>query len=204
MKQLPPVVNDTRLTRLINVTGASEKISNPLWDVRDYLQASPVTTLSFFADKQAGVDRTNQKIGGTIPQGHFQEVLGLIVKADAQVTAAMAATNAINDIRLLGRNGVLTLNISNKQYGTWPLWMLFGGSGVWTDGATDGLAVANNLVTGNTGVPDPRSYYELSEPVIIPPQQPFNVTVRWPANQTITADVRLTVVLEGSEYRPIT
>ena len=195
---------DFRKLYRLNLPDGVEKISNPLWAVQTYEQAAPTTTLAFFDARPTAIDLGNLKNAGTIPARHAQEIIGIIVQAQSWTAGQIDGTEPANDILLLARTGRLEMSVSNKSYGVWPLWMLFGGSGLWTVHDMDGEAAADGIVNAHTGVPDARNFYRLPTPLIIPEQQPFSVNLRWPANVTVSADVRLTVVLEGSEYRPIT
>ncbi len=190
-----------------------EIISVPLWETQDYVSAA-TTQLTFFNQVPATVFDGNLLLAGQLPSGNFFLIMAIrfcpfpdtTQLADA-AGANGASDGALQDIVALTREGIGTLRVGDKDYGTWPLLMLPGGGGAYGGFGNVGTSAAASLQQvqyGSNGVPDPRSVYTLPIPLMIPPQYNFDVQLRWRAVQTLTAgNTRCFVILDGELMRPV-
>jgi hypothetical protein len=166
------------------------------------------TALTFFAVAQADRSLSNWPVGGVLPQPQFFGIEGIMLDLYSTTatqfvtTAAGGVVGAIDDLGLMLLTGRprITLTLSSKDYGPFPLSLCHGtggptGFGWGTFTAEESLQYANN------GVFDGGLY--IGQAINIPPQVDFNVRIDWPAAVNISGDYRLRVTMSGVLSRRI-
>lgn len=165
--------------------GQGEAISHILYDTQTYTSAA-TTTLTFFSNTQTDKTLSNLQAAGQLADPQWFEIhnLGLDILNDASTAAnETGIADDIQKIMLVGRP-IFTLNLSDKQYGPYPLSFLHT-SGGFVGSITGTAAATNNIAVGNNGLSDGGWNWRGS--VIIPPKVGFFVTVQWAAAQTLAA-----------------
>jgi len=182
-----------------------EVIPHVLYDTETFTDA--VTTLiTFFNDVEATLDLGNTTQPGLLPNPESFLIKKLRVFAKSQAFtddsgAAGAFVSAYNDLVLLYNTGVFQLNLGNKRYGPWPLWMIPASSFVKGPMTAAGAEAANLVHEYGQG---DGPLYNLNPNLFISPMQNFNVVLSWPAGApNLSADVVLSVVLEGQLARAV-
>jgi len=187
-----------------------EFIGDTLFDTQVFTSATTVQ-LNFFARQQTE-DLTNLDLGNMIPdrQGFLVMSMRFFPKVFARSTARSAsATNfvgSITDISQLIGQGRLEMNFLNKDYGTFPLWMLPAGGGVYAALGVEGATADPGGVIdfAQNGVPDARNMYVLEQPLFLPPMTKLGVVCKWPAAITLAAPAYPCVLaFDGLMVRPI-
>lgn len=190
-----------------------EVIGASLWHRRTYTSAV-TTRLTFFdvvpADKRIG----NLNIAGQLPAGVSFRIQAIRVKLfvqpqaqEAQAAATDPYIGTINDLVTIYEEGVFSLDILNKRYAEYPLYMLPPGAGISHAAFSGGDAVAGVTVVqnGSYGDPSPRSVFSLAMPIVIPPQTNFTTVCEWPGGALTLAggNTDLAVILDGQIMRPV-
>lgn len=194
---------DTLRSKYGTLLAQSQTISWIWYDKLLYTSAT-TTLLTFF-----NAVRATQDLGNMVVAGALQGMQAFVVKAirvyfDRELTEVAAVPGAANDISRLINNGILNFTVGQKNYGQWPLHALPGGGGVAANTGGAGGEATNQFQTNATnGPPDPRSIYTLEHPLLIEPQISFQAQIQWPAAQTLSANVNITVMLDGSLIRPV-
>lgn len=181
----------------------SQTISWIWYDKLLYTSAATVL-LTYFTGIRATLDLGNMVVAGALQGMQAFVVKAIRVYFDREQTEVAAVPGAANDISRLVNNGVLTFTVGQKNYGIWPLHSLPGGGGVLANSAGAGAEATNQFQTNATnGVPDPRCIYTLEHPLLIEPQISFAAQIQWPAAQTLSSNVNIMVMLDGSLIRPV-
>lgn len=189
-----------------------EFIGDTLFDTRNYTTAV-TTSLPFFSSTQTE-DLTNLDLGNMIPdrQGFLvmsirfsPKMLPLSVARSASATISPGVTNMMAQLINTGR---LELNFLNKDYGTFPLWMLPAGGGVASNFALEGATADPGafLDYANNGVPDARNIYVMEQPLFLPPMTKLGVVCKWPVPIIFTPPVtslQLVLAFDGLMVRPV-
>jgi hypothetical protein len=187
-----------------------EFIGDTLFDTQPFV--STVTTqLNFFA-RQQSEDLTNLDLGNMIPDRQGFLVMSVrvypksFVKSQAKSAFATAQPGSLNDVLQLLSFGRLEFNFLNKDYGTFPLWMLPAGGGAWgtlaVEGATADPGGYGDYATN--GVPDARNMYVLEQPLFLPPMTKLGVVMKWPLPLTLTqTPMPIVLSFDGLMVRPI-
>jgi len=187
-----------------------EFIADTLFDTRTYTSTTTLS-LSFFSSAQAP-DLTNLALGNMLPdrQGFLVMSIRFFPKIQprsmAKTAAATVQTGAVNDVQQLIQTGRVAFNFLNKDYGTFPLWMLPAGGGAFAvmtaEGATADPGAICDFATN--GVPDARNMYVLEQPLFLPPMTKLGVTALWPAALTLAAgNTPLVMLFDGLMTRPV-
>lgn len=189
---------------------ALEFIGDTLFDTRTYLSTTTLE-LKFFTGTQAE-DLTNLALGNMLPdkQGFLVMSIRFYPKVAPFSVARAAATNlntgTTNDVRNLISSGRLSLNFLNKDYGTFPLWMLPAGGGVYSMIALEGATADPGGVVdfANNGVPDARNMYVLEQPLFLPPMTKLGVKCNWPVGIPLAnGNTPLVIAFDGLMVRPV-
>lgn len=185
----PPVKARTfaELNILANPVEAQqgEAISHILYDTQTYTSAA-TTRLTYFSATQTDRTLSNLQAGGQLPDPQWFEIhnIGFDVLADGTTNAAATELGVYDDIQklmLVGRP-TFQLNLSDKQYGPYPLSFLHTSGGA-VGQLTGTVAASAVFQFANNSVPDGGWNWRGS--VIIPPKVGFNVEVVWTAAQTL-------------------
>jgi hypothetical protein len=194
---------DTLRSKYGTLLAQSQTISWIWYDKLLYTSAA-TTLLTFFNGVRATLDLGNMVVAGALQGMQAFVVKAVRVYFDREQTEVAALPGAANDISRLINNGILTFNVGQKGYGTWPLHCLPGGGGVVAATGGAGAEATNQFQTNATnGVADPRCVYALEHPLLIEPQISFAAQIQWPAAQTLSSNVNITVMLDGSLIRPV-
>lgn len=174
-----------------------------LFDTQTFTSAS-TTTLSFFQTVQSDKSLGNMEGGGQLPDPQFMELyrVGLDVLF-RPASSAGVATGPLDDIAqlVLSGRGTWTFNISNKNYGPFPLSFLHASGGptgflAGTFAATTDVSYANNGVFDGS--------YPINGAITIPPKVGFSIVLNWPAALTLAnGNTPLRVWLAGPLYRRV-
>ncbi len=157
-----------------------EVIPSVLYSVKAY--ESTVTTILTFFDTVAGArpDLTNMAQPNMLPNPESFLIQNIRIFNWSEVKSNnsgegdnLPITSQFNDWVNLTRRGILTLKISEKNYGPWPLWMLAANS--FVKGA---FATGSDLLADYGQVDG--MLYPLIPNLMIAPLQQFTVTLTWP------------------------
>lgn len=181
-----------------------EQICNWMWyDTLTYTSAATVL-LTFFNAVRATKNLGNMELASQIAHPKAFIVRAIRVVPLVPPASAEAAPFAASDVYLLMSNCWAEFTVGAKNYGTWPGFALPAGAGVWASSAGAGAEAADEFVqVPSHGVPDPRSIYTLSQPLMIDPGINFTFTLQWAAAQTLTGDKNIMVMLDGELLRPV-
>lgn len=189
-----------------------EAIGACLWDRQLFTSASTVSMLFFQAVRTAKRDG-NIQIASQLPAGIFFLVQAIrvfpVVRPDQRAALVAAAEGPLlsvaDDLAQLYNDGVFRLDILNKTYAEYPLFLLSPGAGIVTNQTTltTTAQASNYAVTPTVGAPDNRSVFTLSQPIGIPPLTTIQARLDWPAVITLEAgNMNLEVILDGQLIRP--
>lgn len=194
---------------------APESIPYWFYDTQLYTSAA-TTTLTFFAASQAALDLGNLPIGGNFPDPNFfavhyinvdcmQNAAGTPYTTTAAIGAALTNANALNDVGslILSGRGRITLTLSDKRYGPWPLSVTGGTGAALGFSAVAGLTGAGNAQRSDFGYNALHGGAYLGGKVIVPPKVGFNVVLDWPAALTLTGNYQIRTTLYGVYYRRV-
>lgn len=185
-----------------------EVVSRVLYDYQTYAQAGQ-TSLTFFQNPVGQSSKTLADTNLTLP-GQIsanQQFLCNCIEVDfmpgnvASRTGAVVADN-FNDQKKVGESGYLQFYIGTKEYYTgaplkhFPTNTATVGTGALSDTTT---AAASRV----TVIDMPFNAGKLCKikPVMIPPNETFNVTLIWPTAVAVSVAGRIGVRLNGNLYR---
>ena len=178
----------------VTVPNASEWVDKVLWDTQQYAAAGQVF-LDFFQGLPASLPAGNLTQAGTIGNNAFIiRSIGVFARGTATGAAGVGL-----GIAVLASQGVCRLFIGAKEYGVWPIHSLPVGGGV--NGFAMDTTGLSPYETTNIGFPDPRAGYNLTRPLLIPPNLNFRVRLEWAAAIAITNATNLVVCLKGEMGR---
>jgi hypothetical protein len=187
-----------------------EFIGDTLFDTRTFTSASTVQ-LAFFSSAQTE-DLTNLDLGNMIPdkQGFLVMSVRVFVKipprSQARTASATTQTGATNDLFQILSTGRLEFNFLNKDYGTFPLWLLPSGGGVVPTWAAEGATADPGGIIdfANNGIADARNMYVMEQPLFLPPMTKLGVLMKWPAAITLAAgNPAIVLAFDGLMVRPV-
>lgn len=166
--------------------------------------STTTTQLTFFNAVPATPDLGNMELAGQLSGMKAFVVNAIRVHFATANVIAGAAPLSGDDVALLINNGTLNFTVGQKNYGLWPLHALPAGGGVHINPAGAGGEAGDEFIgIAQNGVPDPRCVYTLTHPLLIEPQINFDCQIRWPAAQTLSGNLAITVMLDGSLIRPV-
>jgi hypothetical protein len=189
-----------------------EAIGACLWDRQNYVDNTTVT-LAFFTAVRVTRELGNLSIASQLPAGiHFLiqaiRVVPILRSNKMQIAAGAGGApepSLVDDLYQLYNGGVLTIDILQKQYAEYPIFLLLPGTGVVSFVAlASGIATVEGYESATVGHPDNRAVYTLAQPIAIPPITNFNARIDWPggAVNTFTGDMLFEVVFDGQLIRP--
>jgi len=181
------------------IPGLLERIQQPLYD-RNTVATTGTGQLNFFQVPLGGtiagattpktqVD-TNMDQGGSLPYPKNFEIhaIRLINQYESEIAD-------LNDIY---NNSWFRLFIGTKDYLVVNSFMLTAGVGL------DGVIAGNTPFTSATnGRPDQRGIYVLAEPIDLIPQQNFRCELNFPITQLLSAEVSVSIYLDGFFKREV-
>lgn len=205
------------LVKAVNPLTGNAPESVPWWfyDTQLYTSAATVSSV-FFAAPQASRDLGNLPTGGALPDPNFfaihylnvdfmQNAAGTPYTTTAGIGAAVTNAGALNDVGslLLSGRGRITLTISDKAYGPWPLSVTGGTGAALGFLAIAGLSGAGNAQRSDFGYNALTGGAYIGGKVIIPPKVGFQVQLDWPAALTLTGNYQVRVTMYGVYYRRV-
>jgi hypothetical protein len=195
-------------TDFLTMTPGLEEIPGVLYDTVDYTSAVTTTLTLFDAVRVGRLDLSNMKAAGHLsyPESFLAQNLRVYFKTsvmsdDSGAGDSTAAVSQFGDLVNLVNGGVLQLQIGEKQYGPWPLWVL----------------PAHNFVKGafSTGSDLIADYgqidgflYPLEPNLVLAPLQPFIVTLSWPGGAVTLSTgsestIPIEVLFDGKKARAV-
>lgn len=182
-----------------------EVIPDQIYQALTYTD-NTTTNLSYFTTISANKSLGNLVTAGMLPnpQSFLIQAIRLYARLTIQ-TVDMAASAAdlvgsANDLALLVNTGRLQLNIGQKSYGPWRLWMLPAGSAPKPTLAAAGAEAAAQV---STYAQIEGAIWGMFPHLMIAPLQNFDVQIDWPAAVNLSADLVLEVMLDGQRARAV-
>lgn len=204
------------LARLLSMArpGANEAESYPdiKFDTVTY-PAAGTARLTAFQNVAADPTISNMESAGSFPDPQWFQVYGIAKEYQAagpsNIAPAAAGTNQtgiLNDMDLLEKTqrATVTLTISNKNYGPWPLSAfhpLGGGIGFIALGVDGGAGSGRAQQYGNGGPVD--GGWWLNGEIAIPPKVGFSLVLNLAAAQAISVQTLIRFSLVGRLYRRV-
>jgi hypothetical protein len=184
-----------------------ELAHSQLWFTRTYTSAV-TTVLNFFDQPLATADLFTNVF--PYQNSVLVKAIGVFFKVNVRdetlVGPAATQTGIFNDIVSLVNTGLLTFNITKKDYGPFALWKLASGGGVWAYNSSPNNtpATAGVLQYAQLGAPSVEAAFRLSIPFVIPAQTMATIKMAWPAGAvTLQAgNPAMCLCLETIEARP--
>lgn len=202
-------IGDWRVKYSVVDPSSTEILGAALRDRQSYVSTT-TTRLTFFTTIPANRLAGNMPIAGQLPAGtaFLVQAIRVILHVQPQAIAAPAGavdpiTGTLNDLFLIYTNGVMSVDVLNKKYCDYPLWMLPPGAGFANAALSAGAAGSLGQAAGWCN-PDPRAVYTLAVPFVIPPQTSFPTILEWPLGaQTLAGgNTDIEVVFDGQLARP--
>ena len=183
-----------------------EKVPAVLYDTLTYTDNS-TTSLRFFQQTNVALDISNMKQSGMLsnPEAFLIQNIRIFFRAQINTVDMAASAAALvgveNDKVLLSNSGIARLQIGNKNYGPWPMWMLPASSG-WMGSLTAAGAEAAAQVSGYGQLGGP--LYPLFPNLMLSPLQAFVLILEWPSGAVdLSANMSIEVLFDGTLARSI-
>lgn len=175
-----------------------------IWYDKLVYTSGTTTLLTFFNAVRATLDLGNMELAGQLSGMKAFIVKAVRVHFSTENVVGGAAPLSVDDVSRLVNTGILSFEVGQKNYGRWPLHTLPAGGGVYSSQAGAGGEATNEFIgAAQNGVPDPRCVYALEHPLLIEPQINFQAQITWPAAQTLSGNLNITTMLDGSLIRPV-
>lgn len=207
-----PSTQEQRAHFQVNRAGAVEAIFQPLYDTLTYDGSAGQTVLRFFAQPQGQGGKTladtNMTLSGQLPNMQTFEIryieVNFLPGVDLSAFGAQDSLDYLNDVQDFANNGYLELNIGSKNYltdgplGQFPATTGLNVAAAFADATTAGANLQSRA--GYARVIGQR--YDVT-PMVLPSNQNFDVTMRWPTAVPLASeqDARVQVRLGGILYR---
>lgn len=183
----------------LQASGVKETVDYTFYS-RNSIPSATVANYSYFT--AAGTDPlvSNFEGAGQMPAGQAFHVrtIRVIIRPQSPV---------LDVINLMSYGSLLFTKENAKKYAYAPLWAFPSGVGITSEtvtGAAAPLAPANGLSRGNNGIPSLGNVYMFAMPVILYPQQPFNITIAIGSTSCVlTATTDVYVAMDGVLERNI-
>lgn len=181
----------------------------PFWwyDTQTIAAAGPgLADIPFFGAVAADRTLSNWVNAGSLPEPMFfaiWHVMADIFPAAAPFVSTTAdTTGQLNNVGLLTTIGrpIITITLSQKDYGPWPFSLLHGTGGPVGDVAGT-TAAAGSTQYANNGIFD--GGMRLQGAIVIPPKTDFSLRLRYGLNVTPTVDQRVRITMGGVLYRAV-
>jgi len=202
-----PIVPKRRQTLLDLATpdtaGQPEVIPATYYDTQAYTSAS-TTALTFFSAVNADRTLSNMDASGAFPDPQFFEIwfISIDFLFPAISTDAAALGNLDDLLKLTNQQrGTFTLQLSNKNYGPFPIRVAHGSGPVSQSSIESSTVVASHQAASN-GVADGGFY--VGGQIVIPPKVNFAVILNWAAAATLkTTPLNVCVQMMGVLHRRV-
>lgn len=181
--------------------GNTESYPTVFYDTQTYLAAGS-NQLTFFQNTNADATLSNMEAAGSFPDPKFWQLWGVTLTPLLPVSDAAVPT-AWRDMERLVLTGrpILTLTISDKNYGPIPITFVHASGGVTGFGYQVAAVAATAIQYANNGTFD--GGYCYAGAILIPPKVNFNWTIRWGNPQAVAADTLLRLEMNGVIHRRI-
>ena len=183
-----------------------EKVPAVLYDTLTYTDNS-TTSLRFFQQTNVALDISNMKQSGMLsnPEAFLIQNIRIFFRAQINTVdmgaSAAALAGVENDKVLLANSGIARLQIGNKNYGPWPMWMLPAAAG-WVGSLAAAGAEAASQVSGYGQLVGP--LYPLFPNLMLSPLQAFVLILEWPSGAVdLSANMSIEVLFDGTLARSI-
>lgn len=200
------------LLRITDPAGRNaETFPDIKYDTQSLPAAGGVTRLTYFSALNNDLTITNMEAAGTFPAPQFFQIYGIAKEylgaGPTNIAPAAAGTNQtgqLNDIDLIEKTqrATVTLVVSNKNYGPWPLSAfhpLGGALGFLALGVDGGAGTGRAQQYGQGGPVD--GGWWLNGELVLPPTVGFSLVVNLAAAQAISVNTNLRLSLVGRLYR---
>jgi hypothetical protein len=203
-----PVLTAGQLAAAANPQSAGQPEAMPwfLYDTQ-IITSSATTQLSFFQQVQTDKTMGNMESAGQLPDPQYFiihyitcDILNSPIATAGHTAAALGPVNDI-DVLLKTQRATFTFNMSNKNYGPFPLTLCHGTGGATGNGTATYTAEAsvwhgNNGVIGSGGFPFLGS-------LVIPPKVGFSIGVNFAAAPTLSGNLNMRIGMAGVLYRRV-
>ncbi len=192
------------------LTGVGQIIQQPLYDTSE-MDATTVE-MDFFTQKfgqplpisgtKKTKGHTNMDQGGNLPAGNSFSIHSIQVGINDEF--GKFADDPDEILAALRYETWLVLTIGDKTYLEIPVKLLSSGFGAQFFAAADASAAAFEKIYGQNGSRNPSGIFKLTKPIVLQPNQAFNVSIRFtnaPVNLAATQQVMC--VLGGFLQRPV-
>jgi len=203
-----PVLTAGQLQNAANPQSAGQPEAMPwfLYDSQTYTSGT-TTSQTFFQTVQTDKTLGNMESAGQLPDPQYFIVHYVTCDILSSPVASAAGTAAdagpLNDIDLLLKAGraTFTFQMSNKNYGPFPLTLCHatgGATGIiaGTETAPKMIAQGNNGIVGSGGFP-------VLGALVIPPKVGFNIVTNFASAQTLSGNIVIRLGLAGVLYRRV-
>jgi len=177
--------------------GNLEAYHQPYYDTQTY-PAAGIAELTYFQTVANDLTLSNMEAQGQFPDPKFFRLFGIM--ADIILPNGVVAWNDMVNLITVGRP-IISLTISDKRYGPFPLQMAHTSGGIQGFGYTGGDLAQVSQEWANNGIQD--GGFSHDGAILIPPKIGFSVTVRWGNAQAVAADTLIRLILDGVIYRRI-
>ena len=172
-----------------------------LWDTQTFVNATTLS-LSYFTAVNADKTLSNMDAAASLPDPQFFEIWFINVDyLFPTMTSVASVQGNANDIHILQQSlrGILTLTISNKTVGQFPLNMIHSAGGPM---GLDSGVIATSQQIGNNGVQDGGLW--CGGQIILPPKVNFTVAISFTSTGTLnTNNLGIQVGLQGVLHRRV-
>ncbi len=184
--------------------GVKEVIDYSFYDRKSIVTAA-AANYSFFT--AAGTDPlvSNFEGQGQMPAGQAFHVrtIRIVIRP---ATLATALTSVIDVLNLMSFSSLLFTLENSKKMISGPSWMFPSGYGVTSElntGNAVPAAPATSLTRGNNGIPSAGNCYQFERPIVLRPQQPFQITISTAAALVLLATTDVYIAMDGVLERNI-
>lgn len=214
---MPRPIRDWRRQYGVVDPDRTEIIGWSLYNRVTYTSGADVQT-NFFAAAPANPAFGNVPLGTQLAAStaFLIQAIRIIVHAKSSAIVAPGAgvaASMMEDLFLMYNQGVLKVDVLNKNYVNHPNYLFPPGTGFsqGTQSGGDSTAGKTVISAASWGIPEPRAVFTLAVPVVIPPQTPFPTSILWfggAANVSgaITlngGNTDVTVMFDGQLARPV-
>lgn len=182
-----------QLDVMVNPASANqpEAIPHVLFDTQPYV-STVTTTLVYYQTVQVDKSLGNMDSAGQLPSPQYFQIfnMGIDVLEPVFARAAAPAAGALDDVQqlILSGRGYVDMTVAGKRYCVGIPASFFHQSGGVTGGISATFAAAAGIEYANNSLPD--GGWAVNGAIVIPPNQAFDVTLRWPAAITLVATPR--------------
>lgn len=201
-RQQPKHIGDGRYFEDVNQGMLlKERIREPLYSKKSFA-VSANQTVPFFRDHtSSNILATNLVANGQMPSTQKFELEGFSVRLEYGMDK--------DDVIKFYNKAALVFRTHDKTYLKVPMIVVPSGGGLTGLASLDGNASAAEFIELSNGIPAPSSYYPIwragkggrPTPIILAPQQLFEVEIQTAAGSDFSATFEATVFMHGQRSR---